>query len=69
MSKRRETCLREQFLNHASGFDARQTIIQSLRFERESLVVDSKQVKDRGVEIADVHRILDNVVAEVVRFP
>ena len=37
-------------------------LIQSAEFGSEPLVVDAQLVQDRGIEIADVDRILDDVV-------
>jgi len=37
-----------------------------LRAVREPLVIDAHQVQDGGIEIVDVHRVLDDVVAELV---
>ena len=39
---------------------------QALELERQPLVVDAQAVQDRGVQVVDVDRVLDDVVAEVV---
>ena len=46
--------------------DAGQPLVEALELEREPLVVDAQAVQDRGVQVVDVDRVLDDVVAEVV---
>src|SRR5689334_2607247 len=46
--------------------DSRETLIEPLEFECESLVIDSQAVEKRGVEVVDVGGFVDDVVAEVV---
>src|SRR5438067_204899 len=45
-----------------------QTIIASLEAERQSFVVDAKAMQNRGIEIVNVNRIANDVVAVVVGF-
>ena len=40
----------------------------SLLLERETLVINAQKVQHRGLKIMYMHRILDNIVAEVIRF-
>ena len=47
-------------------FDARQLRVEPAELVGESRVVDPQAVQDRRVQIAQVDRILDDVVAEVV---
>ena len=42
--------------------------VESLVFYREALVVDAEQVQQRCIEVANVNRLVDNIVAEVVGF-
>ena len=55
-----------QRLHHAGRFDAGEAEVEALRLEGEALVVDAKQVQHGGVEVADLNRVLDDVVGEVV---
>src|SRR5919108_6384854 len=57
---------RQQFLHHAGLLDACQALIQSLIAHREPAVVEAQQMQDRGMEVADVHGVLDDVVGEIV---
>ena len=52
----------KQLMHHLSRFHARQTTIQPLIGVSESLVIDTQTMKDGGVEIAYVNRILDDIV-------
>ena len=45
---------------------ARQTLIEALELVDQLLVVHAHQVEDRRVDVPDVDRVLDDVVAEVV---
>src|SRR5262249_62422266 len=56
----------EQLLHHARRLDAGEALVQPLVAEAEPAVVEAEQVQHAGVEVANVHRILDDVVAEVV---
>ena len=44
-------------------------MIEALESVREFSVNDAKAMKDRGVEVAHVYRILYNVVAVLISFP
>ena len=59
-------CLGEELLDHVRRLDAGQPLVEPLVAEREALVVEAQQVQHRGVEVADVDRVLDDVVGEIV---
>src|SRR5207344_2628889 len=61
----RRTPLHQHVL-HDGSRDIRQSKITALRTERELCVINAQRPKDRGVQIVDMHRILRDVVAEVV---
>ncbi len=46
--------------------DVRQAVVAPLELEGLPFVVDPEQVLHRGVEVVHVHRVLDDVVAELV---
>ena len=54
-------------MNHASGFDAGQTHVESLIRNGKSLVVYSQQVQQCGVQITDVDRIFCGVITQLIR--
>src|SRR5271157_5255514 len=56
---------RQDSLDHLAG-DIRQAVVASLMLEGQTLVVDAKQREYRGVEVMDVNRVGDDVVAERV---
>src|SRR4051794_30915393 len=56
----------QHFVHHAGRNNARQFLIEALVLERETLVIEAKLIEHRGVKIAHVDRILDDVVREVV---
>ena len=60
--------LGEYFSNHSGGLDASQSGGQSTKIVSKPFVVYAKQVQNGCLEIADVNRILDNIVREVIRF-
>ena len=47
-------------------FDAGQSHVEPLELEAQPAVVDAQAVQDRGVQVVDVHRVVDDVVAEFV---
>ena len=49
-------------------FHTGQSHVESLEFDRQAAMVDSQAVENRGVQVVDVDRVLDDVVAEVVGF-
>ena len=48
------------------AFDACELEVEALEPMREPLVIHAQQMQGRGVKVANVHRILHRVVAEVV---
>src|SRR5262245_3951656 len=59
------TPLRDQLTNH-TAVDVGQPKIAARIAVRESLVVEPEQVQNRGVQIVDVHAILDRAEAELI---
>ena len=59
---------RDQFFDHAGGLDAGQALVEPLIAEGESLMVETQQPEHGGVEVVDVHGVLDDVVGEIVGF-
>src|SRR5262249_16612944 len=60
--------LGQQLLDHPRVLHPSQPLVQSLVLVAEALVVETQKVQDRGMEVADVHRVLDDVVREIVGF-
>ena len=58
--------LGDQFLDDFGGEDAGELLVEALELVRQALMVVAHEVHDRGVEVRDVQRVLDDVVAEVV---
>ena len=56
----------DSFDNMGGFFDSGQSLIKSLILERQFLVIDSQLVQDRCVQVANVRRILNDVVAVIV---
>ena len=59
------TRLRQQGL-HDVAVHVGEAVAAALVLERELLVVDAQQVQQRRLEVVDVHRVADDVVAELV---
>src|SRR5258708_7556763 len=57
--------LRQDFFHHVP-VHVGQPVIPALKFERQLRVVDSQAVKQRGVQVVDVDRVLGDVVAVIV---
>ena len=53
-------------MNNLRGFDASEFLIQAAMFESEFIVIDTKGMKDCGVEVSDVHWVLGYVVAPII---
>ena len=51
-----------------SVFDTRQSLVESLEAIRKSLVVDAQLVQDRGIHVANVDRVFQDVVRVVIRY-
>ena len=49
-------------LHRAGRLDSREALIEALILVSESLVIDPEQVKQRGLEVTDMHGVLDDVV-------
>ena len=49
-------------------FDACQSLFETLELERESFVVHTEQIQDRGVKVPDVQRVFHDIIGEVVGF-
>src|SRR5215472_6561207 len=57
---------RQQSLHHEGRNRTSQLLVEALKFVNEPVVVNSEAMKNRSVEVAYVHRILYDVVAEGV---
>jgi hypothetical protein len=55
-------------LDRSGWVHASKPLIEALILVCESLVIDSEQVKQCGLEVADMNRIFDDVVGELVGF-
>lgn len=61
--------LRQNLLHHnGTFFGPGQLLIQSLVLEREPGIFNAELVKNGRVQVADVHRVFDNVVRKIIRF-
>ena len=58
----------QDFADHPTFLDPGQTLVESLKRGREATIIDSHQVQDRRIQIANVNGVFDDVVAEVVGF-
>lgn len=65
-SRAAKLALAQQVEHWAVPFRAREPQIQTLEFDRQTQVVYAEQIENGGVEIVDVHRVADDVVAEIV---
>ena len=59
------SCLADQILNHVGWFNTGQLLVEPLRFDGESLVVDSQQMQDGGVEVANVDGVFNDIVGRI----
>ena len=64
---KRRTALGQDTPNHARRLDPSQALVEALGRERQSSMVDAAQVQHRRVQVMHRHRVLRDVVAEVVR--
>ena len=53
-------------LHHLRGGDSGGLLVEALEAESEAVVIHAETVEDGGVEVADVDRVLDDVVGVVV---
>ena len=51
---------------HYMAVDVGETIVAALEFEGELFVVDTKEVKDRSLEVVDVDFVFDGIEADVI---
>lgn len=49
------------------SFHPGQAHVGTLKFDRESLVIDAQLMQNRGAEVANVNRIANDVVTKIVR--
>src|SRR5262245_26198369 len=56
----------QQILDHLCRLAAGEALVEALMLYAETLVVEAEQVQNRRVEVANVDRVFDDVVAEVV---
>ena len=61
--------LLEDQLHYGGRFHAGQALVQALVPHGETAVVNAHAVKDRCVELIEVHRVFRDVIAEVICFP
>lgn len=54
---------------HYVSVHIRQAVIAAFMAEREPFMIHPHRVQKRGMQIVNVDRIPDNIVAEIVRFP
>jgi hypothetical protein len=57
---------RHQF-RHQFAADIGETVVAAFEAVGEAFVVDADEMKDGRMEVVDVHRIADDVVAELIR--
>ena len=60
--------LRQKIMNNLP-MHIREPIAPALVLVGEPFVFDAEQVEERGLEVVHMHRIFDDVVAELVRLP
>jgi len=51
----------QDVFHDAGRFDTGEALIETLELEREALVFETQQMQDRGVQVADVDAIFDDV--------
>lgn len=56
----------DEFGDDAAFLDTGETGVEALDTDGETVVLDAEQVQDGGVEVADVDRVLDDVVREFI---
>ena len=60
--------LNNQLFDNLARLHAGESLIESLVFERELLVIETQQMQHGSVEIVDVAGVFDDVIGEVVGF-
>ena len=58
----------DELFDHPRGLDAGQALVEPLVAEGEPLMVEAQEPEHGGVEVVDVHGVLDDVVGELVGF-
>ena len=53
-------------MQDSRGFDTGQAHVETLIRDGKALVVDPQQMQHRGVQVADVNRVLGGVIAQVI---
>ena len=48
------------------AMDIRQSVMATLKFKREPLVIDSEAVQNCRIQVVNVHRVVHNIVAIVI---
>ena len=62
-----DTASTDQFVDNPCWFGTGEFLVKALIAERQAVVVDADLIQQGRVHIADMHRILDDIVTEVVR--
>jgi ferric-dicitrate binding protein FerR (iron transport regulator) len=58
--------LAQDALDRVMLLDAGQAHVEALKLDAQPAVVDAQAVEDRGIEVVDVHRVRNDVVAKIV---
>lgn len=72
MEKGRRGCsldsadLSEEGADDFGSFNAREPPVKTLVFHREAFVINSEIVKNRSVEITNMHRVFYNIIAMII---
>jgi hypothetical protein len=67
LNYRQRRASRQNVVNGVVLLDTGQAHVEPLVFDRQTLVIDSKALQDRGVQIVHVNWILGDVVTKIVR--
>ena len=57
--------LSDYIFDYLTVFNTGQSKVQPLMFDREFLVINSEQVKNRSIEVHDVNRVFNDVISKV----
>lgn len=58
----------DEVMDHLGRHHSSQFLIETLKLEGQPVVIEAELVQHRRVEVADMDRIFDDVVGEVVGF-
>ena len=58
----------QDLVDDSGALNTGQALVQALVAIGKSFVVDAQALQHRGVEVVDVHRIADDVIAEIIGF-